>query len=334
MERARSVPPLQDDEAELGVFSPAMHEVVALARQVAERDSNVLITGETGVGKERLAQLIHHTSPRSAGPFVAVNCGALSETLVDSELFGHARGAFTGALQDRSGLFESAHGGTLLLDEVGDAPAWMQVKLLRALQEHEVRRVGENRPRRVDVRVIAATNRNLKGDVDTGRFRQDLYFRLKVVELCIPPLRERPDDLRGLSGLLLTRVALRFRSAIAGYTEAALEHLMNYPWPGNIRELENAIERACTFARGALIDVGDLPNELRPDPMPVNTPSSIRPLRDIEREYIMAALHSNRGNRRQTAEQLRITAATLFRKLKTYRTANLTDQLSLDLPHS
>lgn len=321
MERASPGRPPHDDEQAFGVFSPAMQGLVDLASRVASVDSTILITGESGVGKERLARFIHRTSERAAGPFVAVNCGALSETLAESELFGHARGAFTGAFQDRPGLFECADGGTLLLDEVGDVPLPLQVKLLRVLQEREVRRLGENRQRRINVRLIAATNRNLKDDIEDERFRQDLYFRLNVVELHVPPLRERPDDLRGLAAMLQTRIAARMRRTISGFTEAALECLLQYGWPGNIRELENAIERACALATGVLIDVGDLPNELRPYPALAIAGSAIRPLFEVEREYILAALQRNHGNKTRTAEQLRIAEATLFRKLKRYTAA-------------
>lgn len=321
MERARRAPPPQEEGQAFGVFSQAMRGLVDLASRVASVDSTILITGESGVGKERFAQFIHRASARAAGPFIAVNCGALSETLAESELFGHARGAFTGAFQDRPGLFESADAGTLLLDEVGDVPLPLQVKLLRVLQEHEVRRLGENRQRRVDVRLIAATNRNLKDDVEDGRFRQDLYFRLNVVELHVPPLRERPDDLRGLAAMLQTRIATRMRRTIGGFTEAALACLLQYGWPGNIRELENTIERACALATGALIDVDDLPNELHPCARLATLGPAIRPLFEVEREYILSALQLNHGNKTRTAEQLRIAEATLFRKLKRYTAA-------------
>ena len=322
MERARSAPPPPDDEPALGVFSSAMRGLVDLARRVARADSNILITGESGVGKECLARFIHRASARASGPFIPVNCGALSETLAESELFGHVRGAFTGAFQDRPGLFEAANGGTLLLDEVGDVPLPMQVKLLRVIQEREVRRLGENRQRHVDVRLIAATNRNLQSDVDERRFRVDLYFRLNVVELHVPPLRERPDDLRGLAAMLQTRIATRMHRAIGGYTDAALNCLLQYAWPGNVRELENAIERACALATGLLIDVDDLPNTLRTCPSFVGASPEVRPLHDVEREYILSVLQRNGGNKLHTAEQLRINTTTLFRKLKRYAKAN------------
>ena len=322
MERASPAPPVLDDEPALGVFSSAMGGLVDLAKRVARVDSNILITGESGVGKESLAQFIHRASARAAGPFIPVNCGALSETLAESELFGHVRGAFTGAFQDRPGLFEAANGGTLLLDEVGDVPLPMQVKLLRVLQEREVRRLGENRQRHLDVRLIAATNRNLQDDVDQRRFRVDLYFRLNVVELHVPPLRERPDDLRGLAAMLQTKIATRMQRAIGGYTDAALSCLLRYAWPGNIRELENAIERACALATGLLIDVDDLPNTLRTCHPVIGASPVVRPLYDVEREYILDVLQRNCGNKVHTAEQLRINATTLFRKLKRYAKAS------------
>jgi two-component system response regulator HydG len=322
MERASPARRSLDDEPGLGAFSPAMRGLVDLARKVARVDSNILITGESGVGKECLAQFIHRASARAAGPFIPVNCGALSETLAESELFGHVRGAFTGAFQDRPGLFEAAHGGTLLLDEVGEVPLSMQVKLLRVIQEREVRRLGENRQRHVDVRLIAATNRNLQDDVDERRFRVDLYFRLNVVELHVPPLRERPDDLRGLASMLQTKIAKRMQRAIGGYTDAALNCLLQYAWPGNVRELENAIERACALATGLLIDVDDLPNTLRTCPSVVGASPDVRPLYDVEREYILDVLQRNGGNKVHTAEQLRINTTTLFRKLKRYAKAS------------
>jgi two-component system response regulator HydG len=299
--------------------SPAMEELVDLARRVAKFDATVLITGESGSGKERIARLIHEESTRSTGPFIAINCGAITETLLESELFGHARGAFTGANQDRPGLFEAANKGTLLLDEVGEISKGMQVKLLRALQEREIRRVGENKSRQIDLRVLAATNRDLALAVADGSFRQDLYYRLKVVELNVPPLRERRDDILPLGRILLAEAALRMKRKIAGLAPATADQLLRYDWPGNVRELENAMERAVALARGTRVELADLPEEVRQAfPIPVATKGALRSLDEIEREYIIAALKLNGGNQTHTAEQLKIGSATLYRKLKRY----------------
>jgi DNA-binding NtrC family response regulator len=305
----------------LGIIaeSQAMAKVVDLARRVAKVDSTALITGESGTGKERIARLLHDESTRAAGPFIAVNCGAITETLLESELFGHARGAFTGATGDRPGLFEAASSGTLLLDEVGEVSPGMQVKLLRALQEREIRRVGENKGRRVDVRIVAATNRDLAQGVAGGAFRQDLYYRLKVVELHVPPLRERRDDILPLARVLLAEAALRMKRKISAIAPSAVDQLLRYAWPGNVRELENTMERAVALARGSRVELEDLPEEIRQAfPMPVATRGAVRPLDEVEKEYIIAALEVNGGNQTHTATQLRIGAATLYRKLKSY----------------
>jgi DNA-binding NtrC family response regulator/predicted hydrocarbon binding protein len=311
----------RDIEEPLGIVakSPSMRQLVDLARRLAKVDSTLLITGESGSGKERIARLVHEESTRAAGPFIAVNCGAITETLLESELFGHARGAFTGATQDRPGLFEAANRGTLLLDEVGEVSPGMQVKLLRTLQEREIRRVGENKSRRVDVRVLAATNRDLAHGVAGGAFRQDLYYRLKVVELQVPPLRERRDDVLPLARVLLADAALRMRRKISGLSPAAADQLLRYQWPGNVRELENAMERAVALARGSRVELEDLPEEIRGAfSTPVATKGKVRPLDEIERDYIVAALELNGGNQTHAAAQLRIGAATLYRKLKSY----------------
>jgi DNA-binding NtrC family response regulator len=253
------------------------------------------------------------------GPFIAVNCGAITETLLEGELFGHVRGAFSGAMQDRPGLFEAANGGTLLLDEVGEVSPGMQVKLLRALQEREIRRVGENKSRKVDVRIIAATNRDLARGVAGGAFRQDLYYRLRVVELRVPALRERREDLLALARLLLAESCLRMKRKIPSMSPAAADQLLRYDWPGNVRELQNAIERAVALARGNRLEVEDLPEEVRcAVPKPVVVPGAVRPLEDVEKEYILATLDLNGGNQTRTAEQLKIGSATLYRKLKAY----------------
>jgi DNA-binding NtrC family response regulator len=297
--------------------SPAMARTLDLARRVAQVDSTVLLTGESGAGKERVARFIHEESPRTAGPYVAVNCGAVPETLLESELFGHAKGSFTGASQDRAGLFEAAHGGTLLLDEIGDVPPAMQVKLLRVLQEREVRRVGENRSRRVDVRVIAATNRDLVADIHAARFRQDLYYRLRVVEIHIPPLRERREDVLPLARSFLASASARAGRKVTGFTPAAAERLLRHGWPGNVRELENAVERSVVLARRGQIDVEDLPDDLAPGLAP-RADRGLRPLADMERDYILAAIRAEGGNRTRAARRLGIGVATLYRKLRQY----------------
>jgi DNA-binding NtrC family response regulator len=309
------------EEPLLGVVakSPAMRQVVDLARRVAKVDSTVLITGESGAGKERIARIVHDESTRAAGPFIAVNCGAITETLLESELFGHARGAFTGATQDRPGLFEAANRGTLLLDEVGEISTGMQVKLLRALQEREIRRVGENKSRKVDVRIIASTNRDLAQMVADGSFRQDLFYRIKVVELLVPPLRDRRDDILPLARVLLAGSALWMKRTISGLAPAAADQLLRYDWPGNVRELENTMERAVALAPGNRVELDDLPEEIRQAcPKPAVLSGQVRPMEEVEKEYILAALKLNGGNQTHTAKQLKIGAATLYRKLKSY----------------
>jgi len=302
----------------LVVRSEAMNRVLDLAERVAKVESTALITGESGVGKERIARLIHDGSTRATRAFVAVNCGAVAETLLESELFGHARGAFTGADRERAGLFEAANGGTLFLDEIGEISAGMQVKLLRALQEREIRRVGENRSRPVDVRVVAATNRNLADEVASGRFRKDLYYRLRVIELRVPSLRERPDDILPLARMFLAETSRRMKRKVTGFTPRAADQLFRYEWPGNVREVENAIERAVALAAGARVDVEDLPEELRiAMPRPRAT-GRTRPLEDVEREYILAAVEGAGGTRTRAAAGLGIGLATLKRKLRSY----------------
>jgi len=298
--------------------STAMERVLELARRVAQVDSTVLLTGESGVGKERVARFIHAESARTGGPFVALNCGAVPEGLLESELFGHARGSFTGASQDRPGLFEAAHGGTLLLDEIGEVSPAMQVKLLRTLQEREVRRVGENKNRPFDVRVLAATNRDLAAEVHAARFRQDLYYRLRVVEIRVPPLRERREDVLPLARAFLVDAAARIGRKVTGFSPAAAHRLARHAWPGNVRELENAIERAVVFARGSRVGVEDLPDELGETPSRGGAPGATERLADVERAHILAVLRSTGGNRAQAAAQLGIGAATLYRKLRQF----------------
>jgi two-component system response regulator HydG len=314
----RVVPALEEPPG-IVARSPKMQHLVDLARRLAKVDATVLITGESGVGKERIARLVHDESTRALGPFIAINCGAITETLLESELFGHARGSFTGAASDRPGLFEAANGGTLLLDEIGEVSAGMQVKLLRVLQEREIRRVGENKSRPVNVRVLAATNRDLAREVAEGAFRQDLYYRLKVVELQVPPLRDRRDDILPLGRVLLAEAAVRMARKISGLAPRAADQLLRYDWPGNVRELENAMERSVALARGSRVALEDLPEEIRQAfPKPLMGEGSVQPLSEIERDYILAVLELNGGNQKRTAEQLGIGSATLYRKLKKY----------------
>jgi transcriptional regulator with PAS, ATPase and Fis domain len=288
-----------------------MQRVMAVATRVARVDSTVLILGESGVGKERLARGIHDGSRRARKAFVAVDC-AFSESLLESELFGHARGAFTGATGDRIGLFEAANEGTLFLDEIGEISLSMQVKLLRVLQQREFRRVGETRARRLDIRLIAATNRDLLSEVRAQRFRLDLYYRLHVIELRIPPLRERTDELRQLIDELLRQTALRMGREITGLTSRALDALLRHSWPGNIRELEHAIERACALAQGATVDLSDLPDAVSRavDEAPLGS------LRERECVLVRNAIARNDGDRKKAAAELGISLSTLKRRLR------------------
>jgi two-component system, NtrC family, response regulator HydG len=314
--------------------SAVMRKLVELSQRVARVDSTVLVAGESGSGKERIARLLHNESSRAKGPFIAFNCGALAETLLEAELFGHARGAFTGAGEGRLGLFEAAHGGTLFLDEVGEVSPSMQVKLLRVLQEREIRRVGENRSRKVDVRIVSATNRDLVKAVADGHFRQDLFYRLKVVELRVPSLREREEDILPLAEEILASVALRMGRKVEGISAAAAAKLCSYAWPGNIRELENTMERAVAIGRTLHVEVADLAEEVcRQQPLPsARITGRVRPLDHIEREYIVAALEWNNGNQSHTAEQLQIGSATLYRKLKSYGMIGLSRGLRSGYP--
>jgi transcriptional regulator with PAS, ATPase and Fis domain len=298
-----------------------MRAVLALARRAAAVDTTVLIEGESGVGKERVARLIHEESPRAAAPFLAINCGAISEGLLESELFGHVRGAFTGATQDHAGLFEAAAGGTLFLDEIGELPLAMQAKLLRVLQEREVRRVGETRSRAVDVRVLAASNRDLAQEVEARRFRKDLYYRLRVIGLVIPPLRERKDDVLPLARTLLAGAAARLGRAAVQLSPAAADQLLRHAWPGNVRELGNAIERAVALGAGGRIEPQDLPEEVRAARPLVPSWSGTATLAELERTAIVSALEQHGGNRERAAAQLGIGSATLYRKLGQYREA-------------
>jgi len=305
--------------------SPAMRRVMDLAARAAPHPSTVLITGDSGTGKEIVARAIHRMSPRREHRFVAVNCGAIPEALLESELFGHVRGAFTGASADKTGLFEEADEGTLLLDEIGDLPLMLQVKLLRVLQEREIRRVGDARPRRVDVRVIAATATDLEAAVRDGRFREDLYYRLNVLRIHIPPLRERPEDLDALVGALLERAMKRSGRRLTLAPEALAE-LRARRWPGNVRELENAIERAVVLSPDSVIRPeafgSPLPHRVGAalGDVPRHAGETLARLKDAvegaERSVIQQALAAAGGNRAQAAELLGISQRNLFYKLK------------------
>ena len=307
-----------DDWRGMIARSAPMRRLLDLTRRVARVDSTVLITGESGTGKERVARLVHEASSRAGGPFIAVNCGAITETLLESELFGHVRGAFTGAVLERTGLFEAANGGTLLLDEVGEVSPGMQVKLLRVLQEREIRRVGDSQSRAIDVRVIAATNRELAREMAEGRFRQDLFYRLNVVELHVPALRERREDLLPLAEALLAEAATRLNRPQAGLSRRAADQVLRYPWPGNVRELENAMERGVALAQGSLMELEDLPGEVRQVLPAPALAMPVKALNVMEKDYILAVLELNGGNQAITAKQLGIGSATLYRKLKNY----------------
>jgi two-component system response regulator AtoC len=306
-------------DRDLVAESPAMRKVMDMAQRVAPHPTTVLITGESGTGKEVLARAIHRLSPRHGAAFVAVNCAAIPEALLESELFGHVRGAFTGASADHRGLFEAAHGGTLLLDEVGDLPLSLQAKLLRVLQENEIRRVGDNKPRRVDVRVLAATARDLAEDVKERRFREDLYYRLNVVHVHIPPLRERPEDLDGLVAVLIDRGAER-SGRRARISPEALSAIRRHGWPGNVRQLENALERAIVLSPDGVIGAEAFPAASEPSGVAKSGPEGSESLKKrvqrAERDAIEAALREARGNRAEAAKILGVSLRTLFYKLR------------------
>jgi len=300
------------------VHSSVYRQVIELASRVARHDSSVIITGESGTGKEVLARHIHRVSPRADGPFLAVNCGALPETLLESELFGHKAGAFTGASRDRLGLFEEANGGTVFLDEIGDVSPNMQSKLLRVLQEREIVRIGENRPRKVDIRVIAASNKDIKRAVKDGRFREDLYYRLGVIEIEVPPLRDRPEDIVSLARHLVVKTATRLGLERLRLDSTALDCLTSYTWPGNVRELENVLERAAVLCKDEVIRPEDLPAGVAQtiaSPLP-SSAGGDQSLREVERRHIQAVLQSVGGNRTQAAKILGISTATLWRHLR------------------
>ncbi len=299
--------------------SPSMKKVLDLIQRAAAAGTPVLLTGESGTGKELLARALHSESPRRTGPFLAVNCSAIPETLLESQLFGHRRGAFTDAREDRRGLFQEAGGGTILLDEIGDMPRSLQGKLLRVLQEKEVHPIGAPAPVQVDVRIVAATNRDLEVLVADGRFRNDLYYRLNVITIRVPALRERSEDLVPLVAHFLEKHGRRLGRSGCTLSSEAMDVLRRHPWPGNVRELENAIERALVLGRDDVLWVGDLPETFRSratgaprlDGQPVS-------LSEVEREYILKTLRAVRGNKAAAARVLGVDRKTLYRKLDLY----------------
>jgi len=298
--------------------SNSMSEVLRLIRQVSQVDCNVLITGESGTGKELAAAMIHAYSKRRSNNFLAVNCGAFTEELLANELFGHEKDAFTGASSSRSGLLEAASGGILFLDEIGDMPASMQVKLLRAIQEQEILRVGGTRPISIDVRIISATNQDLVKSVTTGTFRQDLYYRLNVVSIEIPPLRDRRDDIPLLAHYFLNRTAKRFQREVTGFSEPAMEALKNYYFPGNVRELENIIEHAVALTHSQTIQLKDLPADLPEiDVFSFEQPDDgVLPLKELEKNYIQWVLNRVDRNKTKAAKLLGIDRSSLWRHLR------------------
>ncbi len=298
------------------VRSPAFTRVLELATRIAPFDSSVLITGESGVGKEVVARLIHTRSARSKGPFLAINCGALPETLLDSELFGHKAGSFTGATSDHAGLFESAAGGTLFLDEIGEISHATQVKLLRVLQEREIRRVGESKNRPIDVRVLAATNRDLAAGMASGTFREDLYYRLRVVEVAIPPLRQRREDILPLARFFVERFRTKLKLPALRLSPESIGILTNYPWPGNVRELENAIEHAAILSRDGQLTPDLFPSAIVHRTAVPGRSAGKRSLDEVAEAHIQDVLAQTGGSRRQAATILGISTATLWRKLK------------------
>jgi two-component system response regulator AtoC len=304
--------------------SPKMMQVFDTIKKISDYKASVLLIGESGTGKEMVAKCIHYNSPRSNEPFVAVNCGAIPETLLESELFGHERGAFTDAKKEKRGSFEMAHLGTLFLDEIGEASLSAQVKLLRALQEGEVKRLGSERPLAVDVRIIAATIRDLSKAVAEAKFREDLFYRLNVLPLHLPPLRERKEDIPLLVDHFIRKYNEQHRLNIEGISEDALARLLEYPWPGNVRELENAIERATILAQGKRIGPDCLPSEVLGGRAPLKSEllgeefSIKKASRVLEEELIRKALRKTKGNRSQASKLLEISHPSLLSKMKEY----------------
>jgi DNA-binding NtrC family response regulator len=302
--------------------SQAMRQIYTVIGAVSTNKSTVLITGESGTGKELVARTIHQKGSGADRPFVAINCGAMSETLLDSQLFGHRRGAFTGAIADHNGVFQAADGGTLFLDEISEIPLALQVKFLRAIQEREVTPLGSNRPVKVDVRLIAASNRNLEEEVKKGAFRNDLYYRLSVVPIHLPPLRERREDIPLLLEHFITTFSREYNVEPKRIAPDALDKLIAYPWPGNIRELQNVIERVFALSQSTEITLADLPISIvgfEAHPVNLNELSDLPTLEAMEKSLIAAALRKSRGNKNEAARLLAIDRQRLYRKIEKYR---------------
>jgi len=304
------------------ILSPAMKEVFSVVARAADSDATVLVRGESGTGKELVARALHRASRRAEKSFIAVNCAALPETLLEAELFGAEKGAYTGAVARRIGRFELASGGTLLLDEIGDVPAAVQAKLLRVLEQKSFERLGGTETIKSDCRLVAATNQNLEEMVKQGKFREDLYYRLNVIQIVIPPLRERPDDILPLIDSCIKRFNRGRRGQVAGITAAAKDALLSYRWPGNVRELINAVERACVLARGDVLDAQDFPlseaGKIREGPAGVSADLPTLPLAEVEKRHILRALQYHEWALAQTAESLGIHRNTLRLKMKEY----------------
>ena len=303
--------------------SPAMVKLLETVAQVAPSEATVLITGESGTGKEMIAGAIHFNSPRKQGPFVKINCAAITETLLESELFGHEKGAFTGAHKRKEGRFRQAHGGSIFLDEISEMSLAMQVKLLRVLQEREITRVGGEEVIEVDVRLIAATNKDLLQEIEAGRFREDLFYRLNVVTLHMPPLKERREDVPLLAKHFLEMFSEKNRKTIKGFTPQAMDHLLRYEWPGNVRELMNAVERAVVLSGSEYLDEKEMPIVLKDrieeaEEHPKEAIPGDLPLEEVEKASILKTLEMAGGNKSETARRLGITRRTLHKKLKKY----------------
>ena len=307
---------------------PAMVQVFSTIRKVATSDVAVLVQGESGTGKELVARAIHAASPRRERDFVAINCGAIPENLLESELFGHEKGAFTGAHAKVQGKVEYAQGGTLFLDEIGELPAPLQVKLLRFLQDKMIQRVGGREEIAVDVRIVAATNRRLNEEIKSGRFREDLYYRIGVVAIPLPPLRERKEDITVLAALFLMRFAEEFRKRIKGFSAAAMDLMESYAWPGNVRELENKIQRAVILSEGPLVEPQDLGFPARPSPLaPLPPAATLKDARDrVERQMVIQAMDRRKGNIAQAAEDLGISRPTFYDIMKKHGLFHMSHQ--------